>query len=164
MRILDDKKIIVVNQFSCAIRYVDHESPKCVLGTNVHIPFRAHPYNVLFLAILDGIVLVCLINARELVVWNPLTHVFEMLSNSNSQGFYSVDDDSIGFCVDFSGDYNIVHINARISSWLLTFIYLYFLWTKFWCVGNAEVLHLDVDSKIINYVGFPDIMGVEAIG
>ncbi|MFS8033202.1 putative F-box-like domain superfamily protein [Helianthus anomalus] len=80
LQILDGPKLIALDKSSCVIRYVDDESPRCVLGTNVHIPFDAHSCNVIFLASLDGM------------------------------GFYNVDDDSPGFCVDSVGDYNIVHI------------------------------------------------------
>ncbi|MFS8021785.1 hypothetical protein Hanom_Chr16g01431501 [Helianthus anomalus] len=52
----------------------------------------------------------CLPMSDELVVWNPLTRVFKMLKNSNSHGFYNMDDDSLGFCVIFAADYKIVHI------------------------------------------------------
>ncbi|MFS7973232.1 hypothetical protein Hanom_Chr09g00854241 [Helianthus anomalus] len=90
MRILDDQKVISIDISSCVIRYVDYESHKCVSGNSVHIPFDGHLCNVLFLASLDGM----------------------MLSNSNSPGFYSVDDDILGFCVDSAGDYNIVHIKC----------------------------------------------------
>ncbi|MFS7936574.1 hypothetical protein Hanom_Chr05g00417161 [Helianthus anomalus] len=57
-------------------------------------------------------VCVCLCNTGELVVWNPIIRMFKMLmlTYSNSQGFYNMYDDSIGFCVDFVDDYNIVHI------------------------------------------------------
>ncbi|KAJ0490185.1 hypothetical protein HanHA300_Chr12g0452561 [Helianthus annuus] len=54
----------------------------------------------------------------ELVVRNPLTRVFKMLTNSNYQGFYILDDDSLRFCVDSAGDYNIVdskHTHFRLT-------------------------------------------------
>ncbi|KAJ0934135.1 hypothetical protein HanRHA438_Chr03g0104001 [Helianthus annuus] len=98
LRILGDQKIIALNKSSCPIRYVDVESPRCVLGT------------VIFLVNLDGMVCACLCNTSELVVWNPLTRVFKMMKNSNSQGFYNMGDDSLGFCVDSASDYKIVHI------------------------------------------------------
>ncbi|MFS7946538.1 hypothetical protein Hanom_Chr06g00537441 [Helianthus anomalus] len=124
----------------------------------------------------------CLCNTGELVVWNPLTRVFKILKNSNSQGFYNMDDDSLGFCVDFAGDYKIMHIKCThfrltvniysfnagswstpsfliyspydiaIYSWSVgTFCgnSLYFVLTKFWCLGNTAVLRFDVESMVV---------------
>ncbi|MFS7946536.1 hypothetical protein Hanom_Chr06g00537421 [Helianthus anomalus] len=175
-------KIITLNKSSCALRYVDVESTRCVLGTNLHIPFDWHPCNVIFLGSLDGMVCVCLCNTGELVVWNPLTRVFKILKNSNSQGFYNMDNDSLTFCVDFAGDYKIMHIKCThfrlivniysfnegswstpsfliyspydiaIYSWSIgTFCgnSLYFVLTKFWCLGNTAVLRFDVESKVV---------------
>ncbi|XP_022032172.1 putative F-box protein At4g17780 [Helianthus annuus] len=197
LRVLGDQKIIVLDKSSCAIRYVDVASPRCVLGNNIHIPFDCHPCNVIFLASLDGMVCVCLCNTGDLVVWNPLTHVFKMLRNSNYQGFYTMDDDSLGFCVDSAGDYKIMHIKCthfRLTVNIYSFsegswstprflidspydivIYsrsvgtfcrksLYFVLTKFWCMGNTAVLRLDVESKVIENVGYPDTLSVESIG
>ncbi|MFS8021452.1 hypothetical protein Hanom_Chr16g01427561 [Helianthus anomalus] len=169
-----DQKIISLDKSSCAICYVDVESPRCVLGTNLRIPFDAHPCNLIFLESLHGLVCACLCNTGELVVWNPLTRVFKMLKNSNSYGFYNMDDDSLGFCVDSAGDYKIVHIKCthfRLTINIYSFSEcswsspsLYFVLNKFKCMGNIAVLRLDVESKVIENVGYPDTLGVESIG
>ncbi|MFS8022919.1 hypothetical protein Hanom_Chr16g01445171 [Helianthus anomalus] len=119
MRILGDQKIFDVDRSLCAIRYVDRESPKCMLGTDVQIPFDAYLCNVLFLASLDGM------------------------------GFYSVDDDSLGFCVDSSGDYIIVHIKCI---YIKLNVNIYSVREGSWST-----------SKFLKY-RLPDTMSVEAIG
>ncbi|KAJ0915056.1 putative F-box associated interaction domain, F-box-like domain superfamily [Helianthus annuus] len=146
MRRLGDHKIIAVNRLLCDIRYVGNESPKCFLGDKVHIPFTAHPCNILFLASLDGMVCVCLINTGELVIWNPLTRVFKMLSNSNSQGFFNPNQDSLGFCVRSSGDYNIVHIKR---THMMLAINIYSLSEGSWSTpmfSNYSLFNVDVYS------------------
>ena len=84
MRRSDDQKIIITSHRTCKVRSLDHKSPNYSTATNVHILFAAKPHNLLFLASLDGMLCVCLKNTCELVVWNPLTSVYKMLSNSNS--------------------------------------------------------------------------------
>ena len=109
----DDQKIMLTGRETCKVRSLDHKSPNYITPTNVPIPFDAKPHNLLFLASLDGMLCVCIKNTCELVVWNPLTHVYKMLSNSYSQGFYNVATDAIGFFVDSLGDYSIMHIKRR---------------------------------------------------
>ena len=75
--------------------------------------FNANPLNLLFLASLDGMLCVCLMNTCELVVWNPLTRVYKMLSNAYSQGFYKISTDAIGFFVDSLDHHIIMHIKRR---------------------------------------------------
>ncbi|MFS8017218.1 hypothetical protein Hanom_Chr15g01377781 [Helianthus anomalus] len=129
-------KIISLDKSSSVIRYVDGESPRCVLGTNVHIPFDAHPCNVIFLASLDGM------------------------------GFYNMDDDSLGFCSTprflIYSPYDIGIYNWSVGTFCANS--LYFVLIKFWCMGNTAVLRLDVDLKAIKNVGFRIQLSVKSIG
>ncbi|KAM0053978.1 putative F-box associated interaction domain, F-box-like domain superfamily [Helianthus debilis subsp. tardiflorus] len=122
MRTSVDQKIITAGPRSCIVRSLDCESPNFNLPTNVHIPFNCQPYNLLFISSLDGMLCVCLKKTCELAVWNPLTRVYRKLSNSNGQGFYDLEYDSLGICIDSSYDYIIVHIK-RIHSILTIWIY-----------------------------------------
>ncbi|XP_076918648.1 uncharacterized protein LOC143579149 [Bidens hawaiensis] len=113
MRASSDQKLLEAGPRSCKARSLNYKAANYLLATNISIPFNAHPENFLFLATLDGMVCVCLITTWEMFVWNPLTTVFKKLSNSNSQGFYKYNSDAIGFCVNSSFDYSIVHIKRR---------------------------------------------------
>ncbi|XP_076903120.1 putative F-box/kelch-repeat protein At3g17570 [Bidens hawaiensis] len=113
MRASADQKILEADQRSCKVCSLNYKAANYFLATNISIPFNARPENLLFLSSLDGMLCVCLINTWELIVWNPLTTFFKKLSNSNKQGFYKYNRDAIGFCVNSSYDYNIVHVKRR---------------------------------------------------
>ncbi|KAJ0638441.1 putative galactose oxidase/kelch, beta-propeller, F-box associated interaction [Helianthus annuus] len=114
MRASPDQKILTVgNPSLCLVRSLNFADANYFLATDVPTPFNVRPRNLLFLASLDGMLCVCLKNTCELLLWNPLTRACKILSNSIKQGFYKVQHDAIGFYVDSSFDYNIVHIKRR---------------------------------------------------
>ncbi|MFS7932474.1 putative galactose oxidase/kelch, beta-propeller, F-box associated interaction [Helianthus anomalus] len=114
MRASPDQKLLTVGYPSlCSVRSLNFADANYFLATDVPTPFNVRPRNLLFLASLDGMLCVCLKNTCELLVWNPLTRACKMLSNSTKQGFYKVQHDAIGFYVDSSFDYNILHIKRR---------------------------------------------------
>ncbi|XP_076932407.1 uncharacterized protein LOC143597923 [Bidens hawaiensis] len=113
MRASAGQKILEAGPRSCKVRSLNYKVANYFLATNISIPFNARPENLLFLSRLDGMLCVFLINTWELIVWNPLTTFFKKLSNSNKQGFYKYNIDAIGFYVNSSYDYNIVHVKHR---------------------------------------------------
>ncbi|KAJ0932594.1 putative F-box domain, galactose oxidase/kelch, beta-propeller, F-box associated interaction [Helianthus annuus] len=113
MRASADQKLLMVGWKTFEVHSLNYKSPGFIVPRGVARPFYAHPSRMFFLASLDGMLCVCLQNTCELVVWNPLTTKFKKLANSNSQGFYKVDRDALGFFVDSSDDYNILHIKRR---------------------------------------------------
>ncbi|KAM0017804.1 putative F-box associated interaction domain, F-box-like domain superfamily [Helianthus debilis subsp. tardiflorus] len=107
------RKLLYVDKRSPSIRTIDCESPNHGSATINHIPCEARPSDVVVLASLDGLVCLCLKKTCELVIWNPLTRAYKKLPNSKSRGFFKVDYDTVGFYVDSSYDYKILHIKLR---------------------------------------------------
>jgi len=98
---------------TCVSRLLNHQSPNYLVSNDVMPPDNVHPKNIIFLASLDDMLYVTLENTWDLVVWNPLTGAYRMLSNRVKQGFFKTNYDSIGFYVDATYDYNIIHIKRR---------------------------------------------------
>uniref|UniRef100_A0A251UHH0 Putative F-box domain-containing protein n=1 Tax=Helianthus annuus TaxID=4232 RepID=A0A251UHH0_HELAN len=129
MRASADQKLLMVGWKTIEVHSLNYKSPGFILPRGVTRPFYAYPSRMFFLASLDGMLCVCLQNTCELVVWNPLTTKFKKLANSNSQGFYKVDSDALGFFVDSSDDYNILHIKRRRGTMT---VYIYSMELNSW--------------------------------
>ncbi|KAL8209065.1 hypothetical protein R6Q57_008477, partial [Mikania cordata] len=75
-------------------------------GTIVYFPFN----NFKIYSHLDGFLCVCLDHTSELLLWNPVTGSYKLLSTYDLDGFFEYNVDAIGLYVDVYDDYKVLHI------------------------------------------------------
>jgi F-box interacting protein len=125
-----DQKIILTCRDS-SVQSLDLACTEFVMSfdNEVHIPFSVEG-GFRFLTTLDGMLCVGIEEKFELIVWNPATTQFINLNEHDLHGLFQFHTDSIGFFIDSSEDYYVMHIKRRRNK--CSMVYVYSLLTREW--------------------------------
>lgn len=126
-----DQKFILIGSLSGYVYPVvfDHlsRSSKIVLS----LPFERSSCLVRILASFEGLLCICLCDTGEMVIWNPLTQVYNMVANSKIRGLCNPRLDAVAFYVDSSKGYMLLHLKRFGGKmWLYIYALRRDLWRK----------------------------------
>ncbi|KAL8213852.1 hypothetical protein R6Q57_003301 [Mikania cordata] len=85
-------------------------------GIIVYFPFN----NFKIYSHLDELLCVCLNHTSELLLWNPVTGAYKLLSTHDHDGFLEYNADAIGLYVDAYDDYKVLHIKRRCGVFIVS--------------------------------------------
>ncbi|KAM0020497.1 putative F-box domain, galactose oxidase/kelch, beta-propeller, F-box associated interaction [Helianthus debilis subsp. tardiflorus] len=124
-----DQKFILIGSLSGYVYPValDHLSRSSKIV--VSLPFERSSCHVRILASFKGLLCICLCDTGEMLIWNPLTQVYKMVANSKIRGLCTPQLDAVGFYVDSSKGYMLLHLKRFGGKmWL----YIYSLRRQLW--------------------------------
>ncbi|KAL8257362.1 hypothetical protein R6Q59_029403 [Mikania micrantha] len=107
--IASNQRAILIDDTTCSAHPIDFQSGDYGRGTILTFPFN----DVKIYSHLDGLLCVCLNQTSELLLWNPVTQAYKLLSTPDRNGFFEYDDDAVGLYIDAEDNYKVLHVKRR---------------------------------------------------
>ncbi|MFS7993444.1 putative F-box associated interaction domain, F-box-like domain superfamily [Helianthus anomalus] len=124
-----NQKTLLTRGLICSVYQMDFQTGDYGPPRNIQFPFPPGLNGMSILAHLDGLLCVTLKPTHELVLWNPTTTAYKLLSTRDGEGLYDDIRDAVGLYNGHSNDYNILHVkrssgviaaqiySRRLGSW-----------------------------------------------
>ncbi|KAK1440907.1 hypothetical protein QVD17_06740 [Tagetes erecta] len=131
--------ILAVKDSKCIIGKLYRSSHLPWSTTIVSLPLDITSHDFLILATLHGLLVVSNLKTSELVLWNPTTKENKVISNLETNGYYIHQSDAVGFYMDSTKDYRVLHIqrkDERIQ--VYTYSRRLGFWRRLYCTINKD--------------------------
>ncbi|KAK1424886.1 hypothetical protein QVD17_20227 [Tagetes erecta] len=131
--------ILAVKEEKCIIGKLSRSTHLPWSTTNVSLPLDITSHDFLILANLHGLLVVSNLKTSELVLWNPTTKENKVISNIETNGYYIHQSDAVGFYMDSTKDYRVLHIQRKDER---IHVYTYSrrlgFWRRLYCTINKD--------------------------
>ncbi|MFS7995086.1 putative F-box associated interaction domain, F-box-like domain superfamily [Helianthus anomalus] len=117
-----NQKTLLTRLLVCFVYPMDFKTGDYGTPTNIQFPFPPGLKGIATLAHLDGLLCISLQPTNDLVLWNPTTTKYKLLSTPTGQGLYNNVNDVVGLYKGSADDYNVLHIK-RTTGVITTQIY-----------------------------------------
>ncbi|KAJ0591663.1 putative F-box associated interaction domain, F-box-like domain superfamily [Helianthus annuus] len=105
-----NQKTLLTRLLVCSVYPMDFKTGDYGTPTNIQFPFPPGLKGISTLAHLDGLLCISLQPTNDLVLWNPTTTKYKLLSTPTGQGLYNNVNDAVGLYKGPADDYNVLHI------------------------------------------------------
>ncbi|KAL8232200.1 hypothetical protein R6Q57_001978 [Mikania cordata] len=116
--IASNQRAILIDDLTCSAHPIDFQSGDYGPGTILTSPFSI----VKTYSHLDRLLCVCLNHTSELLLWNPVTQAYKLLSTPERNGYFEYNADAFGLYIDTDDDYKVLHAKRRSVNLLLVSI------------------------------------------
>ncbi|KAF5776778.1 putative F-box domain-containing protein [Helianthus annuus] len=136
------KKLLSLKESSIVVDDIVSGNLEVDTSKTVNFPYDVHPSFLSIICSFNGLILVCIKrNPNELVLWNPTTRRFKLISDDYFIRYFGRHYDTGGMYLDEDNDLKVLHINC------------------YWDVippGERNIVAYDVISESFSLLRFPE--------